>query len=79
MCCPTGTDAEDAPVYPGPADVPVSAVGRHGNSGSTGLPLHAADDHPHEDVAVAPPLQPQGAADCESCLVADVILTSSLS
>ncbi|MEQ2196116.1 hypothetical protein XENOCAPTIV_024304, partial [Xenoophorus captivus] len=61
----SGEDAKDAPVHPGPAVMSFSAVGRHGDCSGAGVPLHAAADHPSEDAAAAPPLQPQRASECE--------------
>lgn len=66
LCCLTGADFEDAPFHSRPADMSGSAVGRHGDIGSAGLPLHAAADHPREDAAAAPPLLPPRAAERES-------------
>lgn len=62
----TGADVKDAPVHSRPADLFVCPVGRHGDGSSAGVPLHAAADHPGEDAAAAPPLQPERAAECES-------------
>lgn len=66
LCCLTGADFEDAPFHSHPADMSGSAVGRHGDSGSAGLPLRAAADHPREDAAATPPLLPPRAAERES-------------